>query len=244
MKTPSSTLTPVDAVEPSQVDRCYALLREWIVRCKLPPGLRVNERDLIEQTGFGRTPVREALLRLGHDGLVITLPRSGYLITPLTEKTINDVYEVWTPIATLIVKRAMECRTPELMAEVMAFERAHRPKRRKSGLDNFEASLILDSLFSAFARATANDELIHIYHRLSGSLERMFTLYLSTDQGATWHSEAARDLAKLAQLNDPKFAVAATARGIRKSHLGILQAFRRLNKTGPVKGTSSTPRRA
>ena len=62
----------------SQVDRCYGILRELISTCKLRPAQRLTERDLMERTGFGRTPVREALLRLGHDGLVEALPRTGY----------------------------------------------------------------------------------------------------------------------------------------------------------------------
>ena len=58
-------------------DRAYYAIRELIVTLELPPGSVVNERELMEQLGLGRTPVREALRDLARQQLVEVYPRRG-----------------------------------------------------------------------------------------------------------------------------------------------------------------------
>jgi DNA-binding GntR family transcriptional regulator len=48
-------------------------LRDAILAGQLKPGAILNERDLAEQCGVNKTPVREALTLLAHEGLIQTL---------------------------------------------------------------------------------------------------------------------------------------------------------------------------
>lgn len=64
-------------------DQAYLLLERQIVTLQLQPGSVINERALIELTGMGRTPVREAIQRLAWEGLMQVRPRSGIAITAL-----------------------------------------------------------------------------------------------------------------------------------------------------------------
>jgi hypothetical protein len=48
----------------SLTDQAYSRIEELIVTLQLPPGGAVSESEICAQTGFGRTPVREALMRL------------------------------------------------------------------------------------------------------------------------------------------------------------------------------------
>ncbi len=52
-----------------------------IVRLELAPGSVLNESELIDELGIGRTPIREALQRLRRDELVTILPRRGIFVT-------------------------------------------------------------------------------------------------------------------------------------------------------------------
>ena len=45
----------------------YEYLLEKIQSCEYPPGEEINEKTLMEDTGFGRTPLREALHALQRD---------------------------------------------------------------------------------------------------------------------------------------------------------------------------------
>ena len=62
---------------PAAVDRVYARLRSGILDGGYPQGARLGEVELAEALGVSRTPVREALRRLGSEGLVETLPNKG-----------------------------------------------------------------------------------------------------------------------------------------------------------------------
>ena len=67
----------------SLAEQAYLLLEQRIVTLELAPGARITEAALIEQTGMGRTPLREAVQRLAWEGLLTIRPRSGLEITPL-----------------------------------------------------------------------------------------------------------------------------------------------------------------
>jgi DNA-binding GntR family transcriptional regulator len=56
-------------------------LRDDILSLALKPGTVVSEKELSLSYGVGRTPVREALLRLADEGLVEVVPKSGTVVT-------------------------------------------------------------------------------------------------------------------------------------------------------------------
>ena len=74
-------------------NQAYEYLYDKIVSCQYRPGQELNEKQLLEQTKFGRTPLREALLMLQSDKLLEIYPRKGMRIAPFTEKSIDDLYQ-------------------------------------------------------------------------------------------------------------------------------------------------------
>lgn len=74
--------------------QAYRSLEELIVTLKLAPGTLVNERQLIEMSGHGRTPVREAIQRLEWQGLLIVRPRVGLQITEIDAGDYRDIMAV------------------------------------------------------------------------------------------------------------------------------------------------------
>jgi DNA-binding GntR family transcriptional regulator len=71
--------------------RAYQAIRELILRGGLAPGAPVNERALMQETAIGRTPIREALLRLSAEGLVI-FSGQGIHVAPVTIESIRALY--------------------------------------------------------------------------------------------------------------------------------------------------------
>ncbi len=61
----------------------YETLRAEILSLELAPGRDLDEAGLVERLGLSRTPVREALIRLAADGLVVLLPNRGARVAPL-----------------------------------------------------------------------------------------------------------------------------------------------------------------
>jgi DNA-binding GntR family transcriptional regulator len=202
----------------SLADTCYDGLKSLIVTCEIRPGTRFTEKELIERTGFGRTPVREALARLDYEGLVETLPRSGYRVTDVSLRTVNDLFDVWKLIGPLIARRASENLDDRLWAEL---EAVSRPAREPASV----AVTIGTSnrIFALFAIATGNRDLIFLCNRLRAEMQRIYTLYLGTQHGRDWFLEQNRLWQDLSWFRDPEVAAARITLGIAASHAGIVQ---------------------
>jgi DNA-binding GntR family transcriptional regulator len=72
----------------------YERLRDSILHGQLVPGEVYNEMTLAKDLGISRTPVREALLELSAQGLVIFLPRKGVLVKHFTKKDVEEIFEL------------------------------------------------------------------------------------------------------------------------------------------------------
>ena len=76
------------------VDRVYATLRQGILDGIYAPGARLGEADLAVALGVSRTPVREALRRLGSEGLLSTLPNKGARVRTWTASELSDISDL------------------------------------------------------------------------------------------------------------------------------------------------------
>jgi GntR family transcriptional regulator, rspAB operon transcriptional repressor len=62
----------------------FAHLRECIVRGEFPPNTPLSEQDLCERLNVSRTPVREALINLAEEELVVIYPQFGTFVAPIS----------------------------------------------------------------------------------------------------------------------------------------------------------------
>ena len=70
------------------------VLRDAILSGQFKPGAVLNEKELAERLGVSKTPIREGLSLLEHEGLVQTIPRRGYIVTPITVQHIHDLFDL------------------------------------------------------------------------------------------------------------------------------------------------------
>ncbi|MFP3461054.1 GntR family transcriptional regulator [Arthrobacter globiformis] len=75
-------------------DQVFNLLRDQIVWGELPPGSRLQVRDVAAAAGTSIMPVREAVRRLEEAGLVHTAPHKGAVVKELSVKELQDKYDV------------------------------------------------------------------------------------------------------------------------------------------------------
>lgn len=82
------------AVRPETIaDKVHARLRQQISAGTFRPGERIVEKALSERLGISRTPVREALLRLATEGVVVCNSRRSYNVRILTVEGVREIYE-------------------------------------------------------------------------------------------------------------------------------------------------------
>src|SRR3546814_12439748 len=80
----------------------YETLREGIASMNIyadDAQLKLDERQLSEQLGISRTPIREALARLEREGLVTVIPRRGVFIVRTTRQAILKLLQLWAALA-------------------------------------------------------------------------------------------------------------------------------------------------
>src|SRR6476659_4889412 len=149
---------PAPKLQRSFAEQAYDILEEMIVTLVLPPGATLSESELIEKTGLGRTPMREALQRLSDVGLIDIIPRQG---TRVTEINVSDqllLLEVRRELERLIATSAARRRTAEqsTLLSKMAAE-----MRRAAAIDDYLLCLRVDRAFNqCVAESSANRYLV------------------------------------------------------------------------------------
>jgi DNA-binding GntR family transcriptional regulator len=99
------------------IDSVYSRLRDLILSNVLRAGQKLVDRDLAEQLGVSRTPVREALGRLAMMGLVEARSRRGYYVRQYTAEEMSDLYEFRQILEVNAAKLAAKNATPSQMSE-------------------------------------------------------------------------------------------------------------------------------
>jgi DNA-binding GntR family transcriptional regulator len=70
----------------------YTILRREILSCAIPPGAEIKDAEFAERFSVSRSPVRDALLRLEAEGLVLINPRKGYRAAPISIADARDLF--------------------------------------------------------------------------------------------------------------------------------------------------------
>lgn len=88
-------MSPLPRIEAVQLgDRTIEAIRNAIVTGELPGGTALRDRQLAEELGVSRTPVREALHRLEAAGLVEPRGRAGWAVSPFTEQDVREIFQL------------------------------------------------------------------------------------------------------------------------------------------------------
>ncbi len=86
-----------DSNQPGQFllrTQVYEYLRRELKEENLKPGMSVSMNELMTNLGISRTPLRDALLQLQNEGFVTFLPQRGIRINELSQKDIENMYEM------------------------------------------------------------------------------------------------------------------------------------------------------
>lgn len=100
-------------------DRAYICIERMIATLELEPGQLIVDAELVESTGFGRTPVREALMKLVSDGLIIQEPRRGMRVSEIDVAEHLTLIETRRALEILIAKGAARLATPKQREEIL-----------------------------------------------------------------------------------------------------------------------------
>lgn len=86
----------------------YTNIKHKIVTLELAPGSIIDETSLRSELKLGRTPIREALLRLSLENLVIIVPRRGIFVSEISIPHVQQLFEMRLALEPLAASLAAE----------------------------------------------------------------------------------------------------------------------------------------
>jgi DNA-binding GntR family transcriptional regulator len=104
----------------------FHALRQDILACRLAPGEELREAELAERFEVSKSPVRDALSRLVHEGLVVVMPRQGYRVASISVKDVRDMLEYRAVLESACARVVAETATPEQLASLDRFRKFDR----------------------------------------------------------------------------------------------------------------------
>ncbi|HVV42233.1 MAG TPA: GntR family transcriptional regulator [Nitrobacter sp.] len=93
-------------------------LRTAIGNGTFKPGQRLVERELCEQTGVGRTSIREALRQLEAEGLVTTIPHRGPAVSTISAEEASQLYDLRALLEGFAGRECARFRDPDILARL------------------------------------------------------------------------------------------------------------------------------
>ena len=201
-------------------DRAYRELEEQIVTLKIPPGTVVSEAALSKRTGFGRTPIREAIQRLARERLVVIMARRGIMVAEVNIQTQLRLLEVRRELERLLARCAARRATA---AERSRFDAIADEMKRAGAKNDDRTFMRLDREFNLLVLDAARNEFATGAMTLTHGLSRRFW-YIHYKEVADMplavklHADIARMIAQ----GDPDKAAAASDR-----LLDYIEAFTR-----------------
>ena len=166
----------------SLANQAYVALKKDILTCELDPGSTIAQSQLVKRYDFGLTPVREALKRLEQEGYVQSIPRFGYLITPITLKDVEDLYDLRLILEQSAVRMAIQRATDEQLTQIQ--EKAsftYKFKNRFSYLQFLEHNI---GFHVSIALASRNRKLAEMLANVLNEMTRIFNLGLDLRDSA------------------------------------------------------------
>jgi DNA-binding GntR family transcriptional regulator len=153
----------------------YETLRNEILSLALPPGQLLDETTLAERFDLSRQPVREALIRLSGEELVVTLPNRSTIVAPIEIATFPKYVEALDLAQRINTRLAAELRS-EADLKIIARRQREFEAAVKSG-DHLAMSETNKRFHMAIASAGRNPYLASFYERLLDQGRRMLHMH-------------------------------------------------------------------
>jgi DNA-binding GntR family transcriptional regulator len=190
------------------------ILRDAILSGRIRAGSPLNERELADTMGVSKTPVREALTLLGHEGLIQVLPRKGYFVSSMGIREVHEFFELRVILECAAVEiaalRLTEAQLAELNALVPDVNAEGDIRRRLNRNVDFHYSIAL---------LAGNRRLASLIKQLLLEMERMIA--------AGYVPEEHEKVMKALQERDPKRAAQAMREhilAVREKALRVAEA--------------------
>lgn len=175
-------------------DQAYNLVKQDILSCVLQPGQQIVQSQIAEKYNLGLTPTREALKRLEQEGFVQSVPRFGYIVSPITLSDLQEIFELRLILESAAVRLAVERASDARLAELKELAACRYIYHDR---DSYSVYLAENARFhTAIALAAGNRRLADSVAKVLDELTRVFHMALDLRDSA---DEKVRDHVNLVE---------------------------------------------
>ncbi|MFO1033782.1 MAG: GntR family transcriptional regulator [Hyphomicrobiales bacterium] len=153
----------------------HDVLRHEILSLKLAPGELLDETGLSRRFGFSRSPIREALIRLAGENLVVTLQNRTTIVAPVDITRFPKYVEALDIAQRVNTRLAAELRSEADLEAIAAAQQAFIAAVRS--MDHLAMSETNKQFHMAIARAGKNPYMATFYERLLDEGRRILHLH-------------------------------------------------------------------
>lgn len=155
----------------------YQILKEKIMSNEIPAGQRIVDSQVASEFGISRTPVRDALLKLCEDGLVVVNQgNKGYYVYQPVEKDIKEVFELRLFFDVSAVHKIIENGFPADQALIERFNLAY--KKNLECLENDDFVQADEEFHKALIALCENERFSALYENVC-AYTRIFRIHTS-----------------------------------------------------------------
>lgn len=166
------------APKPSLSQQAYQRIYRRIMTLSYAPGQRLEEKQLVAELEIGRTPVREALMRLADDFMVETHPHKGAVVRPVSLPNTRAVFSALRILECGVAELAVQAENSNNLVEMATANRAIRSAMQANELVEMVS---YNSRFHHFyARCSHNGYLVNALHKVRCETNRLAYLSYGT----------------------------------------------------------------
>jgi DNA-binding GntR family transcriptional regulator len=152
-------------------DQAYEWVKGRILNRVLRPGDYVTDSQIADQLNVSRTPVREALRKLEHEGFLIRQARKGWQVYSLTLDDIHEIFDIKVSLEGMLARRAADCDDSQKKATLQrTLERMRRAAEQDDHLAWREADAELHEIIFSMC---ANERAVNIINNLNEQWHRI-----------------------------------------------------------------------
>jgi DNA-binding GntR family transcriptional regulator len=159
----------------SKTNMLFHQVREKIVSGEIKPGAILTEAELADEYGVSKTPVREALVLLGHEGFVEPMPRIGHVVASFTVQDVLETFHLRSILEAEAAGLAAERITEEGIAALLKNSDEESALSERAQEDGFyeRANDLNMEFHQVIARASGNRRLADLIKRILEDMRRM-----------------------------------------------------------------------
>jgi DNA-binding GntR family transcriptional regulator len=159
-------------------------LRQMLVESRIPPGAKLNERELSKILSVSRTPLREAIKMLAAEGLVELLPNRGAIAVELSEADVLNTFEVMAGLEAQSGELAAQRITDAELDEIKALHFEMLAAYTRRDLPSYYR--LNSAIHGAINAAAKNPVLTATYNQVNARLQAL--RFRSNQDGEKWKS--------------------------------------------------------